>query len=183
MRIVAGRYRSRELMTPSGTTTRPTTDRAREALFNVLTNMMDFHVANVLDLYAGSGALAFEAISRGAEHATLVENNNKAVDSIKKNAERLDVKDEIKLHSMDVFAYLSGTPKPYDLILVDAPYKDERALAEVPSLLPPWLAPGGIAVIEHRAGEAIVRPENSTLVRELTAGEAAFTIFTMPSES
>lgn len=182
MRIVAGRYRSRELLTPSGVTTRPTTDRAREALFNVLTNMMDFHVANVLDLYAGTGALAFEAISRGAEHATLVENNNKAVDSIKKNAERLDVKDEIKLHAMDVFTFLTGTPKLYELILVDAPYNDARALAEVPSLLPPWLAPDGIAVIEHRSGDIVVRPENSTLIRELSAGEASFTIFKIPAE-
>src|ERR1041385_4891480 len=135
MRIVAGRYRSRELFTPSGTLTRPTTDRAREALFNVLTNLIDFHDANVLDLYAGSGALAFEAISRGAEHATLVENNRKAIESIKKNAKRLDVQSDIKLEQVDVFQYLAGTPKQFDLILADAPYDNEQALKDLPELV------------------------------------------------
>src|ERR1051325_1983904 len=118
MRIVAGRYRSRELFTPNASLTRPTTDRAREALFNVLTNLIDFHDANVLDLYAGSGALAFEAISRGAEHATLVENNRKAIESIKKNAKALDIEDEIKVEFADSLSYLGGSPKHYELILV-----------------------------------------------------------------
>ena len=177
MRIVAGRYRSRELFTPSGTLTRPTTDRAREALFNVLTNLIDFHDANVLDLYAGSGALAFEAISRGAEHATLVENNRKAIESIKKNAKALDIEDEIKVEFADSLSYLGGSPKHYELILVDPPYNDEVAFAEVPPLLLPWLAKNGVAVIEHRTGRTVTLPPDTTIIRELKAGEASFTVF------
>jgi 16S rRNA (guanine966-N2)-methyltransferase len=177
MRIVAGRHRSRELLTPSGVTTRPTTDRAREALFNVLANMTNYEDIRVLDLFAGTGALAFEALSRGAEHATLVENNRKAIDSIKKNAERLDVQTDIKLEQVDVFQYLAGTPKQFDLILADAPYDNEQALSELPELVLPWLKESGIVVIEHRTGQSITVPKTCTPVRELKAGEASFTIF------
>src|SRR5438477_4263842 len=106
MRIIAGRYRSRELAAPSGEKTRPTTDRAREALFNVLTNMMTFDGAAVLDLFAGSGALAFEAMSRGAERATLVEKDRRALTIIKENANNLGVEDEMSVIAGDVFKVL-----------------------------------------------------------------------------
>src|SRR5438046_2620552 len=108
MRIIAGRFRSRELLAPSGDATRPTTDRARESLFNVLANLMEFGGAHVLDLFAGSGALSFEALSRGAATVTLVEKNRKAIDAIQKNAEQLAVSSEIQIKPVDVFRFLTG---------------------------------------------------------------------------
>ncbi len=180
MRIIAGKFRSRELVAPAGDTTRPTTDRARESLFNVLANILDFEGARVLDLFAGSGALAFEALSRGAATATLVERDRKAIEAIQKNAAKLGVTDAIKLDTRDVFRFLASRPaSSFDLVLADAPYDESRALTDVPSLIfaNGWLTSRGICVIEHRTGDTVSLPENAKLVRELKAGEASFTLW------
>jgi 16S rRNA (guanine966-N2)-methyltransferase len=179
MRIIAGKFRSRELVAPAGDKTRPTTDRAREALFNVLTNLIEFDGARVLDLFAGSGALAFEALSRGAASATLVERDRKAAEAIRKNAENLGVVDAIMLERRDVFQYLAKDPAlPFNLLMADAPYDESRARTELPNLIIAnrWLAPGGLCVIEHRTGDDVLVPDGAKLVRELKAGEASFTI-------
>ncbi|MDP4200645.1 MAG: 16S rRNA (guanine(966)-N(2))-methyltransferase RsmD [Bacteroidota bacterium] len=181
MRIVAGKFRSRELLAPSNTGTRPTTDRAREALFNVLANMIEFDGVRVLDLFAGSGALAFEALSRGAQSATLVERDRKATEAIRKNAEKLEIGSAITLVQKDVFRFLEAgrtESEPYSLIFSDAPYDETRALQEIAHRIfaKDWLAPGGICVIEHRTGDQPHIPENAKLLRELRAGEASFTI-------
>src|SRR5436305_4930827 len=97
MRIISGIFKSRKLLAPKGEATRPTSDRARESLFNVLNNLIDFDGISVLDLFAGSGAFAFEAISRGAEHALLVEKNPDAIAAIRKNAEDLEVQENIEI--------------------------------------------------------------------------------------
>src|SRR6266498_2982025 len=103
MRIISGIYKSRTLISPKGDATRPTSDRARESLFNVLNNLIDFEGISVLDLFAGSGAFAFEALSRGAEHATLIDKNRNAIQSIKENAEALEVSAKIEIINKEVY--------------------------------------------------------------------------------
>ena len=181
MRIIAGQFRSRTLVAPRGDKTRPTTDRAREALFNVLSNTIDLVDASVLDLFTGSGALAFEAISRGAAQATLVEDNRYALQAAKENASLLHVDEVVDIVAKDVYKYLQhATTEPFDIIFADPPYNDPRTQYELPALLfdGGWLAAKGVCIIEHRAGESALAPVGSVILRELNAGEAGFTILT-----
>ena len=179
MRIIAGKFKSRVLVAPKSDNTRPTTDRARESLFNVLNNMIEFEGVRVLDLFAGSGAIAFEALSRGAKSATLVERDKKAIAAAKQNAEALSV--PIAIEPLDVYRFLqSPFSQPYDLVFADAPYDDPRAQKELAGLIVSnaWLKRGGTCVIEHRTGDKIEVPAIAQIVRELKAGEASFSIIT-----
>ena len=180
MRIIAGEFRSRTLVAPEGSATRPTMDRAREALFNVLSNLMSFEGISVLDLYAGSGALAFEALSRGAARATLVEKNAKAVRAIKNNALTLGVAERIVVRQQEVLRFLQSEPlEPFRMILSDPPY-ETREVSEAVTLIlgNGWLAPGGYCVIEQRSDAELPPVADVKIVRELKAGEARFTVLT-----
>jgi 16S rRNA (guanine966-N2)-methyltransferase len=134
--------------------TRPTTDRVREALFNVLAARRDFDGLRVLDLYAGSGALGLEALSRGAESALFVESDSRAVAVIKRNVEALGLRGATVRRGV-VASVLSGAPdKPMDLVLADPPY--EVSTAEIEGLLHSlarngWLDPDAVVVIERPA--------------------------------
>lgn len=126
MRIVAGRYGGRRIAAPPGAGTRPTSDRVREALFSVLGDLTGL---NVLDLFAGSGALGLEALSRGAAHATFVERDAAAVRVLRANLELLGAGADV--HRADARAFLgnaSGTGEPYDLLFLDPPYRDAPRL-------------------------------------------------------
>jgi 16S rRNA (guanine966-N2)-methyltransferase len=177
MRIIAGEFRSRILVAPKGKATRPTTDRARESLFNVLNNLIAFDRIRVLDLYAGSGAFAFEALSRGARHVTLVERDRHAILAIDANAKSLNVKDHVSVFHSDVLPFLRKESTQFDLIFADAPYDDEQSRKLLPTMLLERTARDGICIIEHRSTDQIVLPEGSKLLRALNAGEASFTIF------
>jgi 16S rRNA (guanine966-N2)-methyltransferase len=177
MRIIAGEFRSRTLVAPKGTATRPTTDRARESLFNVLNNLISFDGIRVLDLYAGSGAFSFEALSRGAKHATLVERDRHAIIAIDANAKSLNVKDYVSVFHSDALQFLRKQTRQFDLIFADAPYEDEHSRELLPTMLMERTAREGICIIEHRSSDQIILPEGSKLLRELNAGEASFTIF------
>jgi 16S rRNA (guanine966-N2)-methyltransferase len=183
MRIIAGEFRSRILIAPKGSVTRPTTDRARESVFNVLNNLIAFDRIRVLDLYAGSGAFSFEALSRGAKHATLVERNRHAIIAIDANAKSLQVKDYVSVFHSDVLAFLRKESKQFDLIFADAPYDDEHSRKLLPAMLLERVAREGLSIIEHRSTDSIVLPEGSKLLKELNAGEASFTIFQKHSKS
>ncbi len=181
MRIIAGAFKSRLLAAPKGTQTRPTTDRARESVFNVLQNSFDLEGARALDLFAGSGAFGLEALSRGAGHATFVERNKNALAAVRNNIASLGVEGRATIHATDVYSFLkTNRSAPFDLIFSDAPYEDARALTELPSLLfeGGWLSNSGIALLEHRAGTSIAVPETAFWKRELKAGEAAFSLLT-----
>jgi 16S rRNA (guanine966-N2)-methyltransferase len=177
MRIIAGEFRSRVLVAPKGNATRPTTDRARESLFNVLNNLISFERIRVLDLYAGSGAFSFEALSRGAKHATLVERDRHAILAINANAKTLQVTDRVSVFHSDVIAFLRKQTKQFDLIFADAPYEDKQSRELLPTLLSEKATRDGLCIIEHRTGDSIVLANGSTLLRELNSGEASFTIF------
>ncbi len=185
MRIISGKYKSRKLIAPKGDTTRPTSDRARESLFNVLQNLVDFEGMNVLDLFAGSGAFAFEALSRGASHATLIEQNRKVIETIKENAYALEVDSQSDIIQKDVYSWLGDSLPPtsslkrrgsYDLIFGDPPYDDPATLKSLPSAIfsSRLLTPDSLVIVEHRTGSHVVIPTDAELIRELSAGEAVF---------
>jgi 16S rRNA (guanine966-N2)-methyltransferase len=162
MRVIAGRFRSRPLLAPSGLDTRPTADRLRETLFNVLTQGAVDRVAGAafLDLYAGSGAVGIEALSRGAASITFVEQGAAALAVLRKNLENLGlVREAVRVEKRGVGRFLRGSLEKAELggfgvVFLDPPYAfgDEYALVlgllggECASLL----APGAVVVAEHR---------------------------------
>ncbi|MCI5746140.1 MAG: 16S rRNA (guanine(966)-N(2))-methyltransferase RsmD [Erysipelotrichaceae bacterium] len=120
MRIVAGRYKSRLLIAPNNTNTRPTSDRAREAIFNIIAPYV--LNSNVLDVFAGSGALGLEAISRGASNVTFIDIDNSAILAIKENAKNLNVLNQCIIINDDYHILNNMKCTPFDIILLDPPY-------------------------------------------------------------
>ena len=166
-RVIAGAARGRRLQVPSGTTTRPTSDRAREGMFSSLQSLLDLEDARVVDLYAGSGALGLEAISRGAGSATLVESDPDAVAALRANVEHLGFRSAFVV-AQPVERFLAVDPEPrYDLALLDPPY--ELAAEPVLELLLPWLADGAVVALERRhRGPGTDWPQGYEPVRERT---------------
>jgi 16S rRNA (guanine966-N2)-methyltransferase len=151
VRIVAGTARGRPLLTPKGKGIRPTADRVRETVFNVLGQWMDG--MRVLDLYAGTGALALEALSRGAERAVLVDDDREATRLCRQNAEGLGFSGRVEILAMPVpraAGLLARRAATFDLVFADPPYA-ARVVTDVLELVARHrlLAPGGTLVIEH----------------------------------
>lgn len=121
MRIVAGELRGRRIVAPKGTVTRPTTDKARQATFNALGSLNAVIGARVLDLFAGSGALGIEALSRGAAHCTFIERDRDALDALRLNIETLELRDRAKAIRGDALVHAS-TVHDATLVLADPPY-------------------------------------------------------------
>lgn len=145
MRVIAGEYKGRRLHAPPGTSTRPTPDRVREALFSILAQRVDG--ARVLDLYAGTGALGIEALSRGAEHAVFVDDDPRAVDAIARNLTEIGADGEVKRR--DALAFLAQTRARFDLVFADPPYSSAPELAQpLTERLPSVLADEGLIVTE-----------------------------------
>lgn len=120
MRIISGQWRGRTINAPKGDATRPTADRTREALFSMLTSRLgSFEGLTVADLFAGSGALGFEALSRGAASCIFVEQDRAALDVLRANAERLGLRPDVRAASV---LALGPAPAPMDLIMMDPPY-------------------------------------------------------------
>ena len=125
MRVVAGEFKGRGLVAPRGARTRPTADRVREALFSILG---DVSGARVLDLFAGSGALGIEALSRGAASVEFVESDRRAVTAIQRNLTAVGA--EMVVRDQDALSFLERPGGPYDLVFCDPPYDSALALAE-----------------------------------------------------
>lgn len=181
MRVVAGRLRSRALDAPKGDATRPTSDRVRESLFAVLGDVTG---ARVLDLYAGSGALAIEALSRGAARAVLVEAARPALAIIAKNVAALGVGAEARVVARKVGQALAAlqADAPFDLVLVDPPYADVPSGVLGRELAPLLRAPGLLAegarvVVEHAARDAAPELEGLAIVDERRWGDTRVTIY------
>ncbi|MFN2617128.1 MAG: 16S rRNA (guanine(966)-N(2))-methyltransferase RsmD [Thermoleophilaceae bacterium] len=145
MRVVAGAFKGRRLQAPRGKRTRPTADRVREALFSMLG---DVSGARVLDLYAGSGALGIEALSRGAARALFVDSDRAAVAAIRRNLEAVDSAAEVR--RQDVVRFLAaGTGGTFDLVFVDPPYDSPGRLGDsLSERLPPLLSQDARIVTE-----------------------------------
>jgi 16S rRNA (guanine966-N2)-methyltransferase len=149
MRVIAGRFGGRVLTAPSGRATRPTSDRVREAVFSMLGPLE----GAVLDLYAGTGALGIEALSRGAERAVLVERDTRAVAALRANLDALGLgADEAEVRPVEARSALRNAlarAEAYDLVFLDPPYRHAAALGdELGGALPGLLAPGGRIVCE-----------------------------------
>ena len=212
MRIIAGTYGSRRLEAPPGLSTRPTSDRLRETLFNVLAPRMDLVSgggtgagAAFLDLYAGSGAVGLEALSRGAAHVTFVERSPAALKVLRNNLERLGIGSGFAVRAESVAAFLraaaKASPKPregakperrevvfpnrFEVVFLDPPYDAAeeyavtlRVLGEAPGIL----APGALVIAEHRAQrgrEQSLEDQYSSLKRTrlLEQGDAALSFY------
>jgi 16S rRNA (guanine966-N2)-methyltransferase len=153
LRIIAGKWRGRTIDAPPGQATRPTADRVRETLFSMLASRLGaFDDLRVADLFAGSGALGFEALSRGAAQATFVDNDAKAVAVIRRNADKLGVSVQIFGSS----ALALPRSEPFDLIFADPPYSAREGNAVVKAVHEAsWLAPGGWMSVETSRNESI----------------------------
>jgi 16S rRNA (guanine(966)-N(2))-methyltransferase RsmD len=137
MRIIAGHAHGRRLKAPRGLHTRPTSARARESIFSRLAVRMDLTDVRVLDIFAGSGSLGIEALSRGAAHVTFVDSSRDAVAAIRANLAQLELSDRARIVVSDVrraLGELARSHESFDLVFVDAPYKDDMS-AEVLTLL------------------------------------------------
>lgn len=154
MRIIAGSAKGSQIFAPKGQDTRPTQDRVRESLFNILQG--DVFGAMVLDLFAGSGALALEAISRGANHAILVDAVQDAVVCIKRNIAKLGFEGRAHVMKCDwkqAVAQLRGQGAAFDLVFLDPPYRVVETAEILDCLvLSELLTAGALVVVEHRKG-------------------------------
>lgn len=161
MRIVSGGLRGRNLITPEGQGTRPTSDRARQAVFNILEHAAwapELRGTRILDLFAGSGALGFEAISRGAAFCLFVETDEAARGAIRENIDALGLFGTTRLHrrdATDLGLRPASAGEPFDMAFMDPPYRQglaERALAGLAE--GGWLKPGALVMVERGSDEA-----------------------------
>jgi 16S rRNA (guanine966-N2)-methyltransferase len=157
MRIIAGEWRGRTIAAPAGQSTRPTADRVRETLLNMLASRLgSFEELRVADLFAGSGALGFEALSRGAAHLTFVESDARALAAIRANAAKLGAEDKIAILASSALALPRSAP--FDLIFADPPYASGSGTAAVRAVAEAeWLARGGWISVETARGEGVER--------------------------
>lgn len=172
MRIIAGDWRGRPLAAPEGRATRPTADRAREGLFSMLQSRIgSFDGLRVADLFAGSGALGLEALSRGASYALFVDNDRAAVDAIRRNLATFaaTARSEVRAQAVE---YASLPSAPFDILFLDPPYASglaEMALDRVAN--PAWVAPGGLLSLETD-GNRPPPPPGFTVETERRFGKA-----------
>jgi 16S rRNA (guanine966-N2)-methyltransferase len=166
LRIVSGQYRGKAIVTPPGDKTRPTSDRARQAVFNILEHAAwapELHGARVIDLFAGSGALGLEAISRGAAFCLFVETDDAARGAIRENVDAFGLFGQTKVHrrdATDLGLIPASAGKPFDLAFLDPPYAKglgEKALAQL--VAGQWLTPGAVVMFERGRDEPDPTPE------------------------
>lgn len=181
MRITGGTFRSRTLAAPRGQETRPTSDRVREALFSMLASAGVFaeEGPRVLDLYAGSGALGLEALSRGARTVTLVEHARPALAAARSNVASLGVEDVVTVVAARVDRALSTLKGPFDLIFIDPPYAEvsARGFSGVLDQAARLLAPAGVLVVEHASSDEPPRPATLALDRRRRHGDTTLSLF------
>lgn len=186
-RVIAGSAGGLRLAVPEGTSTRPTSDRVKESLFAAL-GPGRLEGASVLDLYAGTGALGIEALSRGAARAVLVETDGSAVRAIQANLTSTRLGERARVQRGDVEAFLGAPPPPeapFDLVLLDPPYElsAERLAGVLDALTTPGIIrPGGWAVLEGPTRRALVSPSGLRLARERHYGDTVVRLFTTSEE-
>jgi len=178
MRVIAGTAKGRILRSPRTQDTRPITDRAKESLFSILGPRI--LGSRFLDLFAGTGSVGIEALSRGAAHATFVERATSALTDIRHNLDATHLAARAEVRGVDVFAYLRGNPAPFDVIFV-APPQWRGLWTRTVQLLdqrPGWLAPDGVIVVQHDPSESTdVSLQRLHISGERTYGRVRFTFF------
>jgi 16S rRNA (guanine966-N2)-methyltransferase len=179
--IIGGQWRSRKIDVLDADGLRPTPNRVRETLFNWL--QADIFNAQCLDLFAGSGALSFEAASRGAKNVVQIENNVSACQILKSNAERLNAT-QIQIIQSDALSYLQKSPKnPFDVVFIDPPFGLDFVAQSCEYLEKNhWLSPYAKIYIETETNLTLELPENWQLLKSKTAGEVAYRLYSWQSK-
>jgi 16S rRNA (guanine966-N2)-methyltransferase len=183
VRIIAGDWRGRKLVSPKGDLTRPTADRTREALFNMLASRVgSFEGLSVLDLFAGSGALGLEALSRGAGHCLFVEQDSDAISAIRKNIATLDARSRSNVQQASVMS-LGPAKQISDLILLDPPYGTGAGVVALDRMMRlGWIGPATWVALET-AHDEIVRVKLLELIAQRRVGKAGLSILRLSSDA
>ena len=178
MRVIAGELGGRKLRSIDRPGLRPTTDRVRESIFNMLSARLDFDGIDVLDLFAGTGALGIEAISRGAATALFVEQDRRSVAVIEENLRTLGIAARCKVSGSETIRFLGATDRTFDLILADPPYAApifDRLVDEIFSRA--ILAPEGLFILEHASTMRPSVPDAAEVVVEKVFGDTGVTVY------
>ena len=177
MRIISGTLKGRRLNPPANLPVRPTTDMAREGLFNILNNYVDYEDCSVMDLFAGTGAMSVEFVSRGVREVTAVDINNACTDYIKLEAQRLELRN-LRVVRADVFDLLTRANRKFDLVFADPPYAIE-GLETLPDLVfsHQLLTEDGIFILEHPREYSF--EEHPHFWQHRNYGKVNFTFFAM----
>jgi len=181
MRIIGGKFKGRRFNPPADNwPTRPTTDYAKEGLFNILNNIIDFEETKVLDLFGGTGSHSYEFVSRGCEDVTYVDKFPDAVRFVRKTIETLKIEKQIKIVQMDVFRFIEHTDSQWDYIFAGPPYS-LATIDTIPDIIfeKQLLLPGGIFVLEHNPYNAFLNHPNLMDVRNY--GKTIFSFFKNPA--
>lgn len=175
MRIISGTHKGRNIIAPTGLPVRPTTDLAKESLFNILANNFDFEDLVVMDLFAGIGSISFEFASRGAAEILAVDMNYKCVEFIKKTAEKLNIS-TIRTLRFNAFNFMETVHKKFDIVFADPPY-ELSGIERIPDLIlqKDVLLPGGWFILEHSQAQDFSKHPN--LVQHRKYGKVNFSIF------
>lgn len=180
MRIIRGLWKSRRLAPPNNLPVRPTTDFAKEAVFNIFDNLIDYEDVEVLDLFAGTGSISYEFCSREAKKVTAVEMNQQCINFIKKTIDQLQILN-LNIVKNDVFSYVKKTSQKFDVIFADPPYQLPN-IAELPDLIfeHQLLNKNGIFVLEH--SNKYHFEKHAMFFDHRNYGSVNFTFFKQPSE-
>jgi len=175
MRIIGGSLKGLRLNPPKNLPVRPTTDLAKEALFNILQNQIAFEGIRVLDLFSGTGNISMEFASRGAEQVTSVDRSIQCVHYLKDTARQHGL-DHIKAYKDDVFKYLQLESEQFDLIFADPPY-DLNRIPEIPKVIfeKNMLVPGGLLIVEHQSMQNL--SNHPAFVEQRRYGHSSFSFF------
>ena len=180
MRVITGTARGRKLLTPEGLDTRPTTDKVKEAVCSVL--QFDFPGANVLDLFAGSGQMGIEALSRGARRATFIDADNRALSCIRQNVKACGFADIAAVLKSDAVSFLQRTGERFDIAFLDPPYRHD-ILPQILPILAEKMQKNGIIVCEHEPEcKLSQRILNFDLQKQKKYGKIMISVFRNPEE-
>jgi len=176
MRVISGSARGLKLIAPDGLGTRPTTDRVKESLFNIIQPYIP--AKSVLDLFGGSGALGIEALSRGSDSCVFVDVDKKAIDIIKQNVEKARLKERANIIKSDVFSYLSCCNEKFDIIFLDPPYNKgflDKVFEKI--FEKNLLKKDGVIVVEGEAGGETPKNSNFICVKYAKYGKTTVSLF------
>ena len=178
MRIIGGTLKGLRLNPPKNLPVRPTTDMAKEALFNILQNQIEFENIKVLDLFAGTGNISLEFASREAAEVISIDRSIHCINYIK-DAARQHKLGQIKIYKADVFKYLELETEQYDLIFADPPY-DLNGIPEIPKIVfeKNLLLPGGLLIVEHQSLQNL--SNHPAFVEQRKYGHSSFSFFSLP---
>ncbi|MDX9757578.1 MAG: 16S rRNA (guanine(966)-N(2))-methyltransferase RsmD [Bacteroidota bacterium] len=176
MRVIAGTLKGRTLRVPADATFRPTTDRVKESVFNILHGLVEWSSTTVCDLFAGSGSLGIEALSRGASSAVFVESHRASLAVLTRNLAELAVTTQARVVQRAVESFLRERAARYSLVFADPPYRFENMESLIENIAG-IMAPEGLAVLEHARAREVSAPSSLRIVDRRDYGTTAVTFF------